>query len=103
MRFEKDILAQAANYALGCLQTEDNLKELKITNLQINAYHQTILEKFLNLPVENLSTTMVYRVLTNSFKQLKDRKNLVTESYAKLYCNYFFKKLKALKKQEANQ
>jgi|GEM_PF-4967651 len=100
MRHPKSILINSAQYAIDKLGKNDFLDELAVTKLQLHDYHKNITNKLNHYPLDNLNDSMVFRLLTHSFKQLKDRRNMVTETYTKLYCKYFIHKLQKFHSNE---
>lgn len=103
MPHSKDALLKSANHALHTITTKDSLNELAVTKLQVHDYHEKILEKINSFPIDFLNDRMLYKILTGTFKHLKDRRNMITEAYIKLYCMYFFHRLTSIHLKDKEQ
>jgi len=92
VKFPKSVLLECADKTLDDLIVNHEINKLTKTSKQVKEYHNVVKEKFSEVPID-VSLTLLYRFLTKSFENMKDRSNLVISTYIKLYCKTFVSNL----------
>jgi hypothetical protein len=93
MNFSKQSVLNSASRTIKYMKKKHCIDQLLETGKQIQTYHNSIMASIESYPINALNESMLYRTLTGSFKRLKNRRNLITESYMKTYCKVFTKYL----------
>jgi hypothetical protein len=89
MNGTKEMALIAAENAYAFLRATSCIDELTVTGPQLLEYHEKVIKKYVDMTTDVIKKKDVYNTMIDSFAELEDRHNLVTESFVKEYCNHF--------------